>query len=126
MNSVQAKLSRPVPKRPLTILILGCVYIATGALGIAFHLDDFRSPRLITDGLIWIALVRLAAVVCGAFMLRGANWARWLALAWMAFHVVVGALHSVREVVVHVVFFVAIVYLLFLPEARAYFRGRET
>jgi hypothetical protein len=115
-----------VPKRPLTILILGCLYIATGALGIAFHLDDFRSPRLVQDGLIWIALVRLTAVVCGAFMLRGANWARWLAVAWMAFHVVVGFLHSVREAVVHAVIFVVIAYLLFRPEARAYFRGRET
>jgi len=113
-----------VGPRPLTILILGWVYIATGILGLAFHLDDFRSPRLVADGLIWIALVRLVAVVCGAFLLRGANWARWLALAWMAFHVVVGFLHSVREMVIHGMIFFVIVYILFRPQARAYFRGR--
>ena len=112
-------------KRPITILILGCVYMATGALGIAFHLEDFWSPRLLQDGLIWIALVRLLAVVCGAFMLRGADWARWLALAWMAFHVVVGFLHSVREGAIHGLIFVVIGYILFRPEALAYFRGRD-
>jgi len=77
------------------------------------------------DGLIWIALVRLIAVVCGAFMLRGADWARWLALAWMAFHVVVGFLHSMREGAIHGLILVVIAYLLFRPEARAYFRGGE-
>ena len=112
-------------KRPVTILILGCVYIATGALGLAFHLDDLRSPRLVEDGLIWIAMVRLAAVVIGAFLLRGAEWARWLALAWMAFHVVVGFLNTVREGAMHGLMLVVVAYILFRPEARAYFGGRR-
>jgi len=112
--------------RPVTILILGCVYIAAGVAGLAYHIDDFRSPRLMADGLIWIALVRLTAVLCGAFMLRGADWARWLALAWMAFHVAVGFLHSVAQGAIHAVMLVAIAYILFRPEARGYFRGSGT
>ena len=33
-------------------------------------------------------LTELLAMVSGAFMLRGHNWARWLALAWIIFHVI--------------------------------------
>jgi hypothetical protein len=58
-------------------------------------------------------------------MLRGNNWARWLALAWIAFHVVVSFFHSLQEVVVHSLLFMLIAYFLFSPEARAYFRHRE-
>ena len=35
------------------------------------------------------------AIVCGVFLLRGHNWARWLALAWIAFHVVLSAFHAI-------------------------------
>jgi len=115
-----------VKKCPVTILIVGCLYIATGILGIAFHLEDFHSGRLMQDGLIWIAAVRLIAVLAGAFMLRGAGWARWLALAWMAFHVALGFMNSVRQGVVHLVIFAIIAYLLLRPEARAHFQRRTT
>jgi len=55
------------------------------------------------------------------FMLRGQNWARWLALLWMATHVVISAFHPMRELVIHSVVFVLIAYLLFRREAREYF-----
>ncbi len=38
-------------------------------------------------------------------MLRGSNWARWLALAWIAFHVFLSFLHSWQQVLVHCLFF---------------------
>jgi hypothetical protein len=56
-------------------------------------------------------------------MLRGHNWARWLILVWIAYHVVLSALHSVSEVVVHGLLFVVIAYVLFRPRVSAYFRG---
>jgi len=37
----------------------------------------------------WVCLLSLAAVIAGAGLLRGYNWARWLALAWIAFHVAI-------------------------------------
>ena len=40
-----------------------------------FHRDDLL-----------IEIIRVAAIVGGAFMLRGHNWARWLVLAWIGFH----------------------------------------
>ena len=55
-------------------------------------------------------------------MLRCRNSARWLALAWVAFHVIVGALHSVQQFAIHCLFCAVIAWFLFRPEARRYFR----
>jgi hypothetical protein len=59
-------------------------------------------------------------------MLRRQNWARWLALAWMAFHVVVGALNSLQGALIHAVLLALIAGCLFNPEANRYFRGNQT
>ena len=74
--------------------------------------------------LVWIALVELVAIVGGIFMLRGDNWARWLALAWIGFHVVI-SFPSVQQVLIHSVIFVLIAYSLFRREARAFFELRK-
>jgi len=42
-------------------------------------------------------MIRIIAVVGGVFLLMGHNWARWLMLAWLAFHVAVSAFHSLSE-----------------------------
>ena len=108
-------------KRPLTITILACVLMAAGAIGIAYHLSDFNAKHPFEYESIWILLVRLTAIVSGVFMLRASNWARWLSLAWIAFHLILSFFHSVREVAVHGLVFALFAYLLFRPEARAYF-----
>ena len=111
-------------KRPLAVLIIGCLFIATGALGLAYHLTDFKISKPVESELVWISFVRLLAIVSGVFMLLGRNWARWLALAWIAFHVVI-SFPSMRQVVVHGLLFVMITYFLFRPEAKVYFNHRE-
>jgi hypothetical protein len=105
-------------KRPLAVTILACLYLTVGALGFVFHFKDSLAHP--SDG-IWIELTEFLAIICGAFLLRGQNWARWLALAWMAFHVFLSA--DVRQVAVHGLFLAVIAWLLFRPEARRYFRG---
>ena len=112
-------------KRPLSISILSCVFLAAGAIGFAYHLTDFKAQQPFQYELVWISAVRLTAIVCGVFMLRGSNWARWLALAWIAFHVVVSFFHSWQQVVMHSLLLLLIAYFLFRPEAGAYFRHRE-
>jgi len=107
-------------KRPVSILVLACLYLAVGIAGFVGHFRDLRQP----DG-VWIELTELLAVVAGAFMLRGQNWARWLALGWMAFHVVLSAFGALRELAVHSLMLALIAWLLFRPEARRYFRGAE-
>ena len=97
--------------RPLPVTVIACVYIVMGAVGFVYHLGDS----------VWVELLRLAAIVCGAFMLRGCNWARWLAVAWIGFHVVLSAFHTLSEFAIHVLFFAAIAYALFRPTANRYF-----
>jgi hypothetical protein len=73
-------------------------------------------------------LLRLAAIIGGAYMLAGKNWARWLCLAWMGFHVIISALDSVPKLLMHAAFFGVFTYFLVRSEASVYFRpaGKET
>ncbi len=109
-------------KRPLSVTVLAWVYIAVGAIGFVYHLPDLHANHALQFDGVWIELVRLLAVLAGAFMLRGHNWGRWLALAWIAFHVIVGALHSFQQFGIHCLFCAVIAFFLFRPEATRYFR----
>ena len=110
-------------QRPLSVTLVSWLYIATGALGLAFHLTDFRSQRPFQFDIAGVALVRFLAIVSGVFLLRGANWARWLAVAWIAFHVVISVFHSWVQVAVHGALCTVIAYLLFRRRAGQYFRA---
>lgn len=110
-------------KRPLSILVVSCLYIAVGTIGFAYHFPrslGFRYEDL------WIEATEFLAFVAGVLMLRGHNWARWLAIAWMAFHVAI-SFPVVRQVAVHSLFLVVIAWLLFQPCAGRYFasKGKE-
>lgn len=108
--------------RPLSVTILACVYIAVGAGGAVAHAWDFRSSDGFPSDAVWAELTEFLAIVCGAFLLRGRNWARWLAVAWMAFHVVL-SVHALHEFLIHCLFLILIAWLLFRPPAARYFRG---
>jgi hypothetical protein len=107
-------------KRPLSVTILACVYIAVGIGGFAAH---FRELLTLQHDEVWIELTELVAILCGVFLLRGHDWARWLALAWIAFHVALSAFQAIPELVIHALFCAVIVWLLFRREAGRYFRG---
>lgn len=110
-------------KRPLSITILACVYLAVGVIGFAFHFKELLAGY---HEAVWIELTEFLAVFCGAFLLRGDNWARWLALAWIAFHVALSAFHAISELVTHAVFCAVIAWLLFRSDASRYFRGAQS
>lgn len=111
-------------KRPLSISIIGGIFIAAGVIGFGYHFTEFRThPPL---EVVWVCLLRLLAILGGVLVLRGKNWARWLVLAWIAYHVVLSAFHSTFELAVHAAFFVVIAYVLFRPGVSAYFRKQET
>jgi hypothetical protein len=113
-------------KRPLSVAIIAWVYIAVGAVGFVFYFTQLHGANAFhVDGLL-VEFVRFLAIVCGVFMLRGQNWARWLAIAWIVFHVGLSAFHAWRELAVHSLFFVLIVWCLFHARARRYFRGTRT
>jgi cbb3-type cytochrome oxidase subunit 3 len=110
-------------KRPIGVTIVSWVYIVAGALELAFLVPGFNILHPLQNGDLWVGLVRLAAIVLGIYMLRGNDWARWLALVWMGGHVIVSAFASTQLLVVHGMFFVAIAYVLFRPDSTAYFRS---
>lgn len=112
-------------KRPLSVTIIAWIYIVAGVVGLAYHAKEFKlSPLFENDGF-WICFVRLLAIVCGAFMLRGHNWARWLSVAWMAWHVYLSIFHPLSELIMHSLLLVVFAFLLFRPGAAAYFRNHQ-
>jgi len=109
--------------RPLSVIIISCLFIITGIVGIAYHVTEINIHDLIASELIWPLLVRLLAVVGGIFLFRGANWARWLLSVWLAFHVVLSYFHSTPEMAMHAVLMVVVSFFLFRPKANEYFQG---
>jgi len=110
-------------KPPLPVVVVALLYLAVGVLGIVSH---FRSLVKWQQDSVWAVSTEFLAVVIGVFLLRGQNWARWLAVAWIAFHVVVSAFNSLAQAAVHAAFLALITWALFAPEARRYFRQSES
>lgn len=110
-------------KRPLSVTIVGCIFLAIGILASAAHAAELRGSG--AHDALWALLVNLVAIVCGIFLLRRGNWARWLAVAWLAFHVIL-SLHSRQALLIHSALLAVFAYLLFRPAATAYFRAPGT
>src|SRR5262245_39577933 len=110
-------------KRPLSVTLISGLFLVTGIVGLAYHATDFKKQGPFQYDLLWVCFVRLLAVVCAVFMLRAGNWARWLSVIWMAYHVILSAVHSLFELVVHSLLLVVIAYFLFRRSASLYFRG---
>jgi hypothetical protein len=111
--------------RPRSVTVIGWLFIAAGIVGLVYHASELKTSGPLDDEAVWVLLLRLLAVIGGAFMLRGADWARWLVLAWIAYHVVLSAFHSWSETAVHAALLAGVAFLLLRPEAGAYFRGAK-
>jgi hypothetical protein len=101
---------------PITVIVIAALYMAVGIGGFIVHFKALHAP----DG-IGIEATEFLAIVCGVFLLRAQNWARWLALAWMAFHVLISA-GDLRQLAVHCVFLVFISWSLFRADANRFFQ----
>ena len=110
-------------KRPIAVTIIAFVYILTGVIGAAYHLTGFKLQLPFRYDIVWAGITNLIAILCGAYMLRGHNWARWLALAWIAFHVTLSAFNTLTELAIHSLFFVILAFFLFRPASTRYFQG---
>lgn len=106
-------------KRPWEIWFLGCLFIGVGVVSGTVHAWHAQFDRW----LVLIELVQVWGIAGGVFLILGKSWARWVLLAWLAFHVVVGALDSVSMGFSHAVLAVAIAYFLLRSPAAAYFRS---
>jgi hypothetical protein len=115
-----------VNKRPISVTIISWIFIASGSVGFIYHITELNGDQSIQYETVWICFVRLLAIVGGAFMLCGKNWARWLSIVWIGCHVILSAFHSLFELVAHSLLFLVFAYLLFRPKATAYFRTART
>lgn len=110
-------------KRPVLVTVLSCVLIASGIAGLAFHANEFATSD--RRDYVLVMLVRVLAIVAGAFMLRGSNWARWLAMLWIGAHVIISAFHPISELLIHILVFAVFAVVLFRRESNDYFRRSE-
>ena len=117
--------TRPERRRPVTVLVVGAIFLVLGCLDLYRGLAPlFSRPgpaRLASDDVL-VGAIGLAALVGGAFLIAGRNWARWLLVAWMALHVGL-SLGDPAKLLAHVAIFGFIVFLLFRRPTAAYFRG---
>ena len=113
------KAADPQPRlqRPLAVTVISLIYIVVGIVGLVFHLVDFKGQLSLRSEITWVTAVRLLAIVAGI----DHNWARWLALAWMAFHVVLGALNAPSQLLLHAFLLVVLAISCFVARAQIIF-----
>lgn len=104
-------------KRPWEVTFLGGLFIAVGSLAGVYHLTYGTIDRWMP----LILLLELVAIIGGVFLILGRSWARWVLLAWVAFHVAASALNSISTALAHAVLLAAIAYFLLRPPASIYF-----
>lgn len=110
-------------KRPISVTIIALVFLATGLAGLAALAAEIVTHHGVGHDLVWVGALRFVAVVCGVFLLRGHNWARWLAVVWLAVHVMISAFHPPFELLVHGLLLIVTTWMLFRRPASGYFRG---
>jgi hypothetical protein len=109
--------------RPRSVTIISWLFIVVGGVGLLYHFSEVIGRHRLDYELVEVCFVRLMAIVAGVFMLRGCNWARWLLVLWMAYHIVLSAFHSPLECALHCLLFGGVAYFLFRPRVSAYFRA---
>jgi len=105
--------------RPRSITIISWLFIIFGSIALLSGVLPFRD--LVSHW--YVHLSRILMIVAGVFMLKGHNWARWLLVLWVTFHIVISALHSTLFLLMHVVIFSVILYFVFRRQASDYFVG---
>ena len=105
---------------PVSVILIACLYLAVGVGGFVAHFGDRGAPDWI-----WVEVTESIALVCAVFLLRGHNWARWLAIAWMAFHVAI-SFGDWSKLGIHSLFLVLIVWCLFRADASRFFQNARS
>jgi hypothetical protein len=112
---------------PPAITMLSFLFVAIGVISTAVHVwqFDISKPTFFEEA--WIYAIGTLAVVAGIYMLRGRNWARWLALGWVCFHVIVAAFSqsigaAIFGILIHGVFVALLAWFLFRRESQEWFK----
>ena len=111
-------------KRPYEVTVVSWILIVVGVVSIAANASALKPPQAFDPANLAILGVRLLGLLSAVFMLLRRQWALWLALAWIAFHAVVGFLNSMGQGIIHALIFGLIGIALLRPDVRAWFRTR--
>ncbi len=113
-------------KRPIPILVVGWFFIVAGVVGIVYHAREFNIRKPSDPELLIALAVRVLAVVGGVFVLRGAKAGRLVLILWLVYHAILSAFHPLTEFLFHVVLLAIVGFVLFRPEASAWFQRTAT
>lgn len=102
---------------PVSVILIAGLYLTVGVVGFVAHFGDR------THDWLWVEGTELIAILCGVFLLLARRWARWLTIAWMAFHVAI-SYDDGRKLAIHGLFLLLIVWGLFSANAKFFFRSR--
>jgi len=109
-------------QRPLSVTLISYLFVAAGVVGIIYHASELKDVA--TPEVSLVLFVRILAIIGGVFTLRGANWARWLLVAWIIYHVILSFFHSTAELVMHFALSIVVIISLFYPKANTYFKKK--
>ncbi|HEX5011546.1 MAG TPA: hypothetical protein VFY71_14210 [Planctomycetota bacterium] len=119
-------------KRPLSLTVIGWLFIAIGIGSLARHLGPLvlgqasaPPPNEGDAAVAWVVASGFVAIAGGVLLLRRVVCARWMLAAWLAFHIWVGWLHDPVRLAFHAALFVVVVFLLFRPAASAWLRATD-
>ena len=115
-------------QRPRSITIISWIFIIFGSIALligVLPIGDITFAQRLADlkSHWYVHLSRFLQIIIGVFMIYGHDWARWLLVAWIAFHVVVGALHGWLQLLTHVVIFSVILLFVFQLPSSEFFRA---
>jgi hypothetical protein len=108
------------------VSVVAWLLVAVGMAGIGAQAARFIPDMLLGFEAVYVLSFSIVAIACGVFLLRGQSWTRWLAVAWFALHVVIGALHSWQSAVLHATLLAICTYALFAVRQRSGSTRRRT
>jgi len=109
-------------QRPFEVTFTGWLFIAVGILATICQLWHGMLDRW----MIVIVLEEFVAIVAGVFLLRGARWARWLILLWIAGHAIAFAFLSISIALPHFALLLVFGYVLLGPPTSRYYQRNSS
>jgi hypothetical protein len=104
------------------VALICALFFGAGIAATIYHGGELA--RGLSGDLLGVLAIRVLAVIGAVFAWRGAAWARWVLLAWMAAHVLLSGLHNLSETAAHAVLLMAVAFGLFNRRADKHFSHR--